>query len=45
MTIYNKTKHIDKVKLYMKQCYGIIWSLERIQKVEIQNLQGQKMEE
>ena len=24
MTIYNKAKHIDKVKLYIKQCYGII---------------------
>ena len=32
--------------LFIKQCYCIIvWSVEKIQKVKIQNLKEQKMEE
>ena len=27
-----------KFKLYIKQCYLIVWSVEKIQKVKIQNL-------
>ena len=40
---YNKTKYIDKLSI--KQCYHIPWSVEKIQKVKIQKLQGQKIEE
>ena len=28
--------------LFIKQCYCIVWSVEVIQKVKIQNFQGQK---
>ena len=42
---YNKTKHIDKFKLYIRQCYLVVWSVEKIQKVKIQNLSGKKTEE
>ena len=42
---YNKTKHIDKFKLYIRQCYLVVWSVEKIQKVKIQNLSGEKTEE
>ena len=31
--------------LFIKQCYCIVWSVEVIQKVKIQNFQGQKTEE
>ena len=39
---HNKTKYIDKLKLKIKQCYRIASSLEKIQKVQLQKLQGQK---
>ena len=39
---YNNTKHIDKFKLYIRQCYLVVWSVEKIQKVKIQNLSGKK---
>ena len=31
--------------LIIKQCYLIVWSAEKIQKVKFQRLQGLKMEE
>ena len=34
-----------KFSLFIKQCYRIAWSVEKIQKVKIQNLQGKKKEE
>ena len=39
---HNKTKYIDNLKLKIKQCYRIASSLEKIQKVQFQKLQGQK---
>ena len=42
---HNKTKNIDKLKLKIKQCSRIASSLEKIQKVQLQNLQGQKKKE
>ena len=39
---HNKTKYVDKLKLKIKQCYRIASSLEKIQKVQLQKLQGQK---
>ena len=38
-------KFIEDFSLFIKQCYHIVWSVEKIQKVKIQMLQGQKMEE
>ena len=38
-------KLIEDFSQFMKQCYRIAWSVEKIQKVKIQNLQGQKTEE
>ena len=38
-------KFIEDFSLFIKQCYHIVWSVEKIQKVKIQKLQGQKMEE
>ena len=35
---YNKTKYIDKFKLYVKKCSYIAWSVEKIQKVKIQEI-------
>ena len=35
---YNKAKYIDKFKLYIKKCYYIAWSVEKIQKVKIQDI-------
>ena len=35
---------MDKFKLYIKRCYRIVWSVEKIQK-KIQKLQRQKMEQ
>ena len=32
------------MKLYIKQCYHILWSVEKIQKVKIQKLRGPKSE-
>ena len=34
-----------KFSLFIKQCYRIAWSVEKIQKVKIQKLQGKKKEE
>ena len=37
---------IQDFSLFIKQCYCIVvWNVEEIQKVKIQKLQGQKMEE
>ena len=33
---------IEDFSLLIKQDYGIVWSVEKIQKVKIQNLQWQK---
>ena len=33
------------VNLFIKQCYHTVWSVDKIQKVKIQKLQGQKTEE
>ena len=30
----DKTKYIDKFKLYVKQCYHLVWSVEKIQNVK-----------
>ena len=38
-------KLFDHFSLFIKQCYQIVWSVEKTQKVKIQKLQGQKMEE
>ena len=38
-------KFIEDFSLFIKQYYHIVWSVEKIQKVKIQKLQGQKMEE
>ena len=38
--LHNKTKYIGRFKVYIKQCYRISWSVEKIPKVKIQKLQG-----
>ena len=38
-------KFIKDFSLFIKQCYCFARSAEKMQKVKIQNLQGQKMEE
>ena len=41
-----KTQIVHQIfYLFIKQCYCIVWSAEVIQKVRIQNFQGQKTEE
>ena len=37
--------YIDKSKLYIKQCYRIVGSVERIQRLKMEKLQQQKTEE
>ena len=34
-----------KLKLYIRQCCLIVWSIEKIQQVKIQKLQGLKIKE
>ena len=36
---------IKDFSLFIKQCYHIVWSGEKIQKVNTKKLQGQKTEE
>ena len=38
-------KFIVDFSLFTKQCYRIVWSVEKIQKVRIQKLQKEKTEE
>ena len=38
-------KLIEGFSLFIKECYRIVWSVEKIQKVKIEKLQGQKTEE
>ena len=38
-------KFIGDFSLFIKQCYHIVWSVKKIQKVNIKKLQGQKTEE
>ena len=38
-------KFIEDFSLFLKQCYYSVWSVEKIQKVKIQESQGHKMEE
>ena len=38
-------KFIEDFSLFIKQCCHIVWGVEKIHKVKIQMLQGQKMEE
>ena len=37
-------KFIEDFSLFIKQCYHIVWSVEKKQKVKIQMLQEQKTE-
>ena len=43
--IKNLNQFIEDFSLFVKQCYLIVWSVEKIQKVKIQKLQGEKTEE
>ena len=36
---------MEYFSLFMKQCYRIVWSVEKIQKVKIQKLLRQETEE
>ena len=36
---------IEDFSLFIKQCYHTVWGVEKIQKVEIQKLQQQKMQQ
>ena len=36
---------MEDFSLFIKQCYRIVWSIEKIQKVKIQKLWRQKTEE
>ena len=38
-------KFIEDFSLFIKESYSIAWSVEKIQKIKIQNLQGQETEE
>ena len=38
-------KFIEDFRLCIKQCYRIVWTVEKIQKLKIQKLWGQKTEE
>ena len=38
-------KFIKGFRLFIKQCYYIVWSLEKIQKVKVQKLQQKETEE
>ena len=38
-------RFIENHSVFIKQCYRIAWSVEKIQKLKIQKLQGQKMED
>ena len=38
-------KDLMKFSLFIEQCYHTAWSVEKIQKVKIQKLQGKKTEE
>ena len=38
-------KFIEDSSLFIKQCYHVAWSVEKIHKVKIQKLQGQKTKE
>ena len=35
-------KFIEDFSLFIKQCYHIVWSVEKIQRIKIQKLSGQK---
>ena len=42
--IWRLKQFIEDLSLFTKQCYHIVWSVEKIQKVKIQKLQAKKRE-
>ena len=42
--IYRLKRFIEVISLVIKQCYDIVWCIEKIQ-IKTQKLYGQKMEE